>query len=89
MGLALITHCPLCGYGPFPDGYGYSSVEEVRYSFDICDCCGCEYGYSDNEENYQAWVAKGSPWRDPMLKPNQWDLASQIPYQLRPWPPPA
>jgi|CXWL01.1.fsa_nt_gi hypothetical protein len=81
----LIAHCPVCGFGPFPEPY--ISVQEIRYSFDICDCCGCEYGYSDNERHFNNWVAAECPWSNPRAKPAHWSLATQINHIIRPWPP--
>lgn len=43
----MIDYSPVCGYGP---NLGYPSIEELRRSYEICDCdcCGCEFGYYDN-----------------------------------------
>jgi transcription elongation factor Elf1 len=59
------TICPVCGYdnlkeGPF-DEYGYPTYE-------ICPCCGFEFGFSDESEgnSYESyrtdWIRKGFPW---------------------------
>jgi len=52
----VIDYCPVCGYGP---GLGFDSPEDLRHSFEICRCCGCEYGYDDNVAHYERWVAQG------------------------------
>ena len=85
----VIDYCPVCGYGPALGGaaLGFASTEDLRCSFEICDCCGCEYGYSDNMANYQRWVADGCPWRYPKLRPLNWSLEDQLMYTIRPWPP--
>lgn len=78
-----ISHCPLCGYA-FGADY---TAEELRFSFEICDCCGCEYGYSDNEQFFNAWVAGGCNWFSPRKRPPGWSLDAQLADILRPWPP--
>ena len=80
-----IEYCPVCGWGPFV--VPYESVEDLRSSFDICDCCGCEYGYDDNQAFYENWLSEGCTWFEPKAKPEGWLLDSQIKYQVRPWPP--
>ena len=78
-----IECCPVCGY----DDIGiYKSYEELRCSYDICDCCGCEYGYDDNESHYDKWVNNGCKWFDKKEKPEGWALELQIKNQIRPWP---
>jgi hypothetical protein len=80
-----IWHCPVCGFGPFFEPY--DSVYELRCSFDICECCGCEYGYDDHEAHYKQWSESGFPGFNPKLKPINWSIASQLAHQVRPWPP--
>ena len=80
-----IEFCPLCGWGPFKNTY--ESAQELRGSYDICECCGCEYGHDDDEDYYKEWVSKGCEWFEPELKPNDWSLENQKKHQVRPWPP--
>jgi hypothetical protein len=80
-----IEHCPICGFGPFSETY--ASAQELRFSFDICPCCGCEYGYDDIESHYLNWAASGFQWFNPKLKPEDWCIEAQLKYQIRPWPP--
>lgn len=52
-------------------------------SFDICICCGVEFGYGDCFlEDIRAfreeWMKKGSPWRSPEYKPENWSLEEQL-----------
>jgi hypothetical protein len=81
----LIEYCPVCGYGPFEQPY--ISANEIRQSYDICDCCGCEYGNDDNEAHYDEWIAKGCPWFNSCAKPKNWSVEKQQLYIVRPWPP--
>ncbi|MCW8987861.1 MAG: hypothetical protein OQK75_09365 [Gammaproteobacteria bacterium] len=80
-----ISNCPVCGYGPLSEPY--KSSQELRRSYDICSCCGCEYGYDDDESFYNEWVNNGCNWFDKKEKPKEWVLESQIKNQIRPWPP--
>jgi hypothetical protein len=80
-----IAYCPLCGFGPHQDAY--ASAKELRASFDICECCGCEYGYDDNIEHYRRWQEGGYKWFKQAARPKGWTIESQLRHQLRPWPP--
>ena len=70
--------CPICGYPgldePPYDEYGCAS-------FDICPCCGVEYGYHDcttpHVELRQRWIALGMPWSHPP-SPSGWDPEKQL-----------
>ncbi len=75
--------CPVCG---FDDEYGFEDYQELRESFLICACCGCEYGYDDNIDHYEKWVAKGCNWFVKKRRPQNWSLEDQIKNQIRPWP---
>ena len=80
-----IEHCPICGYGPFEEAY--ESAVKLRCSFDICPCCGCEYGYDDLESYYEVWASSGFKWFNPKFKPENWSIEHQLAKQIRPWPP--
>ena len=62
--------CPVCGFAgllnPPYDGHGCAS-------FDICPCCGTEYGYDDSTKSHaelrRAWLATGAPWRSSATPP--------------------
>jgi len=52
-------------------------------TFDICDCCGAEWGYEDCQpraaKNYrQQWLSNGAKWFQPKDKPADWDLEVQL-----------
>ena len=80
-----IYNCPVCGWGPYKEPY--CSVQELRWSYDICECCGCEFGLDDNQIHYQEWLESGCEWFEPELKPANWKIENQIKFQIRPWPP--
>ena len=57
--------CPVCGYPSLEEP---PRSETNRGSFEICPCCGFEFGYTDEakgisyEEWRRRWIAKGMPW---------------------------
>jgi hypothetical protein len=72
--------CPVCGYNglhePAYDRFGCSS-------FEICPCCGVEFGYQDARRSHESlraeWVAKGMPWHSHVkVPPPGWDPAQQL-----------
>jgi len=78
----------VCGFDqltePPYDEHGYSS-------FEICSCCGFEFGFDDGsqgisfDEYRKSWLDKGAVWFYPKCKPLNWDLKKQllnINYQL-------
>ena len=80
-----ISHCPVCGHGPLEKPY--SGAATLRQSYDICACCGCEFGYDDDEQYFAEWVAEGCQWFTPEEMPEGWKLESQLKHIIRPWPP--
>ena len=72
--------CPVCGYlglaEPPYDKYGCAS-------FDICPCCGTEFGYDDNKESHNSlrlrWVKKGMLWfSSSTTPPTNWSPLVQL-----------
>lgn len=72
--------CPVCGY---------DQLDEAPYdnmgcaSFDICPCCGTQYGYHDANTSYlvlrKKWIANGMQWwSDSAEKPKHWDPVKQL-----------
>ena len=56
--------CPVCGFSYLEE---QPRDENGRPSFDICDCCGIEFGYEDcTEENIikyrNEWIESGGEW---------------------------
>ncbi len=72
--------CPVCGYKNLdepprsPEGYP---------SYEVCECCGFEFGVQDDDRGYTyrsfrlEWLRRGSPWHHGE-KPVNWDLAAQL-----------
>jgi hypothetical protein len=74
--------CFLCGY---PDLRNNPWSEDgLSPSYDICPCCGMEYGVDDiNELAFklyrEEWFSKGRKWFDQQVKPPlNWDLSNQV-----------
>ena len=73
--------CPVCGYPELSNPAW--DIKTGTPSFDICSCCGCEFGYHDvtphTKEKYRNdWVNNGANWFKPELTPLQWNLREQL-----------
>lgn len=75
--------CPVCGY----DKLYEPPYEEEYYtgSYEICPCCGCEYGYDDFDYDLytfktarEKWIQKGAKWFSPRNRPRNWVLEEQL-----------
>jgi hypothetical protein len=73
-------HCRVCGLDQSEPPWG----EDGRLpTFEICDCCGIEFGYEDaTPDGVRAarnrWLARGAPWFNPKARPPGWDIAVQM-----------
>jgi len=72
--------CPVCGY----DG-----LEDPPTDYNICECCGAEFGYHDagrsHEELRQQWIAAGMQWHNLIMPPPpNWNPRRQLEHLLRP-----
>lgn len=52
-------------------------------NFNICDCCGVEFGYEDyTKESVKAyrnkWLEVGANWWKLKEKPKDWDIKKQL-----------
>jgi len=70
--------CPVCGF---------KGLKEMPYdkqgspSYEICHCCGFEFGLDDKasmDQFRENWIKKGAPWFTPKLKPEDWNLQKQL-----------
>lgn len=57
--------------------------DNLTASFEICDCCGVEFGYEDCNiiavKNYrQEWLDKGAQWFHKEYEPSDWSLDKQL-----------
>ena len=70
--------CPVCGFPgltePAYDKFGAPT-------FEICRCCGVEFGYQDarrsHEELRRKWIAEGMKWHLAPA-PSGWDPVAQL-----------
>lgn len=73
--------CHVCGY-PDLDEPPRSGNEKIP-SFDICDCCGIQFGYEDsNESNVieyrKKWIESGGEWFNKQKRPKEWSMIEQL-----------
>ena len=75
-----IFFCRVCGlYRPeMPWG-----EDEETPSFEICPCCGVEFGNEDyaiaSIRHYREnWLKKGGKWFNYRLKPDDWNIEIQM-----------
>ncbi len=66
--------CPVCGY---------DRLEDPPTDFNICPCCGTEFGYHDANFTHaqlrQRWIAAGAPWwAADVPPPPDWDPIQQL-----------
>jgi hypothetical protein len=72
--------CRVCGLPQDTPPWG---EDRMSASFDICPCCGVEFGYEDATpiaaKNYrQQWIAGGAKWLSAKDRPSEWDLENQL-----------
>ena len=73
--------CPICGYDKLEEA---PFDETGEPSFDICSCCGCEYGYDvvndkvEIEKYRENWIKHGAKWFYEGDKPKNWSLEKQL-----------
>ncbi len=67
-------NCPICGYAEMP----YAPAP-----YNICPCCGTEFGVDDRETNHQVlrqtWIKTGMLWFDVITSPPPgWSASLQL-----------
>ncbi len=65
--------CPVCAYG----------MSEPACDFNVCPCCGTEFGLHDKNSTLEAlralWIANGMQWWSKVDEvPPDWDPAKQM-----------
>ena len=73
--------CPVCGYiGLYEQPYD----ENGCASYEICPCCGFEFGFDDRDqgksfEQYrEKWISDGAQWFNKKKQPDNWNLEEQL-----------
>jgi hypothetical protein len=85
------THtCPICGfngldeppYRRMPESDDEPTSGTHGPSWDICSCCGVEFGLNSGDslrQMRQAWIDEGMPWWSTVEAPPEgWDAAKQL-----------
>ncbi|MDB4993805.1 MAG: hypothetical protein JWM74_1237 [Myxococcaceae bacterium] len=73
-------HCRVCGLRQDEAIWG---VDGQSATFDICACCGCEFGYEDCSidgirRHREKWISSGGSWFDPTKRPVGWTIEDQL-----------
>ncbi len=70
--------CPVCGYTGLEEPH---RQQHGSPSFEICSCCGIEFGYHDARRSHaelrKEWIEEGMPWHHPPV-PEGWDPKVQL-----------
>lgn len=74
--------CPVCG---FPSLQEPARTPSGGGSYEICPCCGFQFGVSDDDAGFTfaqwraAWRKRGLPWSSKyILPPPGWNAESQL-----------
>ncbi|MBP3950319.1 hypothetical protein [Bacillus suaedae] len=73
--------CPVCGFDQLAEA---PYDKDNNPSYEICDCCGFEFGYDDDsegktfEEYRKEWISNGCQWFNEDKKPQEWDVERQL-----------
>lgn len=73
-------YCRVCGLYL---GYPPWGIDGDAPSYEICRCCGVEFGYEDTillgvRYFREKWLDQGATWFDPKSRPSDWDLKKQL-----------
>jgi hypothetical protein len=73
--------CRVCGL--YSDDFYPWGEDGNTASFEICFCCGTQFGYEDNNinatrANREKWIKNGAKWFNPKYKPENWSLEDQL-----------
>jgi transcription elongation factor Elf1 len=72
--------CPVCGFNELPEP---AYDETGTSSFEICPCCGTEFGYDDSSVKHselrKKWISAGAKWWSKAQRtPLGWNAAQQL-----------
>lgn len=73
-------NCRVCGLLQSEPQHG---ADGKTPTYEICDCCGVEFGYEDTTEDavvrFRArWMDRGCDWFRQSSRPDNWDVAEQL-----------
>ncbi|MEQ6970647.1 hypothetical protein [Pectobacterium polaris] len=72
--------CRVCGAEQSDPPWGDNGKDAT---FNICDCCGVEFGYEDAtltgiKRYREKWLTSGAKWNSEKSKPENWLLDEQL-----------
>lgn len=73
--------CPVCGYDRLSET---PYDEDGNHSYEICPCCGFEFGFDDDSKDSsfevyrKEWIKKETIWFNEKIKPDNWDIKQQL-----------
>lgn len=75
-----LFYCTICGLEQSPPPWGEDGDTP---SFEICECCGVQYGYEDCTKDAilkfrKLWIKNGAQWSFSKKKPKNWSLEKQL-----------
>jgi hypothetical protein len=78
-------YCRVCGLKESEPPWGEDGKTP---SFNICSCCGTEFGYQDCQpsailKQRQKWLDAGAKWFRPDKKPEHWNLEEQLSHAIK------
>lgn len=78
---SVLKQCRVCGY-EFDDLYPWG-VDGKTPSFEICDCCGTEFGHDDAtllaiKQKRAKWIEGGALWARPQVRPSHWSVETAL-----------
>lgn len=73
--------CKVCGYSEL--NYYPWGEDGKTPSYEICPCCGVEFGYEDSTlegmlKYRKKWIKLGGKWFKEEKRPNNWSLDKQL-----------
>ncbi|MCH1429137.1 MAG: hypothetical protein L7U87_00090 [Chlamydiales bacterium] len=77
-----LHQCKVCGLHLGVDTFPWGEDGKTP-SFEICECCGVEFGYEDACSSSakafrEEWLSKGAKWNEEKEKPLDWSLEEQL-----------
>ncbi|GAA1677090.1 hypothetical protein GCM10009745_20560 [Kribbella yunnanensis] len=77
-------HCRVCGLLQPDPPWG---EDERTPSYEICDCCGVEFGYEDSTPKgviraRAKWKNSGFQWANPGARPDGWEADVQLAWSM-------
>jgi len=72
--------CRVCGLIQKDAPWGDDGLSPT---YQICDCCGVEFGYEDStlegvKRFRKNWIASGATWFNSKMQPVRWDFEEQL-----------